>query len=198
MLQSFRQAISIFILLGLCVGVAYPMLMTGISSLVFPWQAHGSLLREQGKVVGSQEIGQYFTSPQYFWGRPSATDPVPYDAASSGASNLGPSNPVLFRHIAKRVAYLRRMDPTEGNRPVPVDLVTSSFSGLDPDISIAAAQYQIARVAAAGHLPLGTVQNLVRANTHWPLIPFIGEPVVSVLPLNLGLEKLYIIKNNRP
>ncbi|MGE0049028.1 potassium-transporting ATPase subunit KdpC [Acidithiobacillus acidisediminis] len=191
MWQSLRQTVMTFLLLGLCVGVAYPTLMTALSQLLFPQQANGSLIREHGKVVGSALIGQYFTSPQYFWGRPSATDPVPYDAANSGASNLGPSNPVLFRHIAQRVAYLRKMDPAEGQRPVPVDLVTSSFSGLDPDISIAAAQYQVARVAAAGHLPIKEVADLVHQYTHWPLLPFIGEPVVRVLPLNLALQRAY-------
>ena len=196
MLRSIRQGITIFFVLAIIVGVGYPALITGLSQLVFPWQSNGSLLHYHGKIVGSAEIGQYFTKSEYFWGRPSATDPVPYDAANSGASNLGPSNPALFHHIAKRVAYLREMDPAEGHRPVPVDLVTSSFSGLDPDISIAAAQYQVARVAHAGHLPIATVKQLMHANTRWPLIPFIGEPVVNVLRLNLALHALYTRQKN--
>lgn len=191
MIRSLRAALIVFALLVLATGIVYPLVVTGLAQLLFPHQANGSLIREDGKVVGSRLIGQYFNEPQYFWGRPSATDPVPYDAENSGASNLGPTNPKLIQHVRERVARLRAADPAEGNRPVPVDLVTSSMSGLDPDISIAAARYQLARVAQAGHLPEQQVAALMEKYTRPALFGLIGEPRVNVLELNLALHRLY-------
>ncbi|MGC9128261.1 MAG: potassium-transporting ATPase subunit KdpC [Acidithiobacillus sp.] len=191
MIRSLRAALIVFALLVVATGIVYPLLVTGLAQVLFPHQANGSLIRENGKVVGSRLIGQYFDQPQYFWGRPSATDPVPYDAENSGASNLGPTNPELVRHVQERVARLRAADPAEGDRPVPVDLVTSSMSGLDPDISIAAARYQLARVAQAGHLPQAQVAALIQRYTRPAVLGFIGEPRVNVLELNLALHRLY-------
>jgi len=191
MIRSLRAALIVFALLVVATGIVYPLLVTGLAQVLFPHQANGSLIRENGKVVGSRLIGQYFDQPQYFWGRPSATDPVPYDAENSGASNLGPTNPELVRHVQERVARLRAADPADGDRPVPVDLVTSSMSGLDPDISIAAARYQLARVAQAGHLPEAQVAALIQRYTRPAVLGFIGEPRVNVLELNLALERLY-------
>jgi K+-transporting ATPase ATPase C chain len=191
MIRSLRAALIVFALLVVATGIVYPLLVTGLAQVLFPHQANGSLVRENGKVVGSRLIGQYFDQPQYFWGRPSATDPVPYDAENSGASNLGPTNPELVRHVQERVARLRAADPADGDRPVPVDLVTSSMSGLDPDISIAAARYQLARVAQAGHLPQAQVAALIQRYTRPAVLGFIGEPRVNVLELNLALHRLY-------
>jgi len=191
MTRSLRAALVVFALLVVATGIVYPLVVTGLAQLLFPHQANGSLIREHGKVVGSRLIGQYFDKPQYFWGRPSATDPVPYDAENSGASNLGPTNPKLVEHVQERVARLRAADPAEGDRPVPVDLVTSSMSGLDPDISIAAARYQLARVAQAGHLPESQVADLIRRYTKPAVLGFIGEPRVNVLELNLALHHIY-------
>ncbi|WP_291512162.1 potassium-transporting ATPase subunit KdpC [Acidithiobacillus sp.] len=191
MIRSLRAALIVFALLVVATGIVYPLLVTGLAQVLFPHQANGSLIRENGKVVGSRLIGQYFDQPQYFWGRPSATDPVPYDAENSGASNLGPTNPELVRHVQERVARLRAADPADGDRPVPVDLVTSSMSGLDPDISIAAARYQLARVAQAGHLPEAQVAALIQRYTRPAVLGFIGEPRVNVLELNLALHRLY-------
>jgi K+-transporting ATPase ATPase C chain len=157
---------------------------------VFPHQANGSLIRQHGRIVGSSLIGQYFREPQYFWSRPSATSPAPYNGAGSGASNLGPNNPVLAQHVAARIKALKAADPAEKG-PVPVDLVTSSASGLDPDISIAAALYQIPRIAQAGGMDVATLRHLVQQNTTEPLLGFIGEPVVNVVKLNLALHDRY-------
>ena len=190
MLKSLRTALSLFLLLAATTGLLYPLLMTGIGQVVFPYQANGSVLREHGKIVGSALIGQYFREPQYFWSRPSATSPMPYNGAGSSASNLGPNNPTLIANVAARVKALRAADPSEKG-PVPVDLVTSSASGLDPDISIAAAQYQVPRIAKAGGIPETKIQQLVRRYTHYPLLGFIGEPVVNVVKLNLALHEIY-------
>ena len=141
--------------------------------------------------MGSSLIGQYFREPQYFWSRPSATSPVPYNGAGSGASNLGPNNPVLAQHVAARIKAIKAADPTEKG-PVPVDLVTSSASGLDPDISIAAALYQIPRIAQAGGIDIVTLRHLVQQNTTEPLLRFLGEPVVNVVNLNLVLHERYV------
>jgi potassium-transporting ATPase KdpC subunit len=182
---------SLVVLVGLTllVGVAYPLAVTGIARGIFPARAEGSLLERDGKVVGSALIGQAFTDPTYFWPRPSATAPFPYNAAASTGSNLGPTNPVLLASVRARVAALRRADP--GNTaPVPVDLVTSSGSGLDPDISPAAAEYQIARVARARGLDPAKVRGLVAAHTQGRQFGVLGEPRVNVLELNLALDGL--------
>jgi K+-transporting ATPase ATPase C chain len=168
--------------------VAYPLVVTGIAQVVFPWQANGSVIvGKDGKAVGSELIGQPFSDPKHFWSRPSATSPYPYNGGSSGASNLGPANPALADAVKGRVEALRAADP--GNTaPVPIDLVTASGSGLDPHISVAAAKYQAGRVARARNLPLERVMALVDANTEAPWLGLIGEPRVNVLRLNLALD----------
>jgi K+-transporting ATPase ATPase C chain len=182
-----RPALSLFVLLSLVTGLAYPLLVTGVSQAAFNDAANGSLVVKGGKAVGSRLIGQPFVDPGHFWGRPSATGPMPYNAANSGGSNLGPSNPALADAVKERVAALRAADP--GNTAaVPVDLVTASGSGLDPHISRAAADYQLARVAKARNLALDQVRGLVAQHTEGVLLGFIGEPRVNVLALNLALD----------
>ena len=182
-----RPALSLFVVLSLIVGVAYPLLVTGLAQIFFKDAAHGSLVIKSGHAVGSRLIGQAFADPGHFWGRPSATGPMAYNAANSGGSNLGPSNPALADAVKARVAALRAADP--GNTaPVPVDLVTASGSGLDPHISRAAADHQAARVARARGLPESRVLELVARHTEQPLFGFIGEPRVHVLRLNLDLD----------
>lgn len=186
MIKQLKIAVILFGLLTLLTGLLYPAVITGLAQVVFPNQANGSLILQHGKVVGSALIGQQFTGPKYFWGRLSATD-HPYDAAASSGSNLGPTNPALQKEVSDRIAALKAADP--GNtQPIPVDLVTSSGSGLDPDISIAAAQYQAARVARARGLPLGQVQALINQYTTGRTLGFLGEPRVNVLKLNLALD----------
>ncbi|WP_367182303.1 potassium-transporting ATPase subunit KdpC [Acidithiobacillus sp.] len=191
MMGDLKSTLLLFLLLVVITGLIYPLTMTGVGQLLFPHQANGSLIKEHGRVVGSALIGQYFREPEYFWSRPSATSPMPYNAAGSSASNLGPNNPVLAQHVAARVKALKAADPAEKG-PVPVDLVTSSASGLDPDISIAAARYQIARIAKAGGIDPSVLQHLVQEHTHYPLLGYIGEPVVNVLKLNLALHARYV------
>ena len=184
-----RPALTLFVVLSLITGLLYPLLVTGVAQTAFPHQANGSLITQGGKAVGSELIGQAFTEPGHFWGRPSATTPMPYNASASGGSNLGPTNPALTDAVKARIEALRAADP--GNtRPVPVDLVTASASGLDPQISPAAADYQAARVAKARGLPLAQVQALVQQHTESPWLGVLGEPRVNVLALNLALESL--------
>lgn len=184
-----RPALTLFVVLSLVTGLLYPLAVTGVAQTVFPHQANGSLIQRGGTAVGSQLIGQSFTEPGHFWGRPSATAPMPYNAAASGGSNLGPTHPALAQVVQARIAALRAADP--GNlQPVPVDLVTASASGLDPHISPAAAAYQAPRVARARGLPLTQVQALVQQHTESPWLAWLGEPHVNVLALNLALESL--------
>ena len=184
-----RPALTLFIVLSLVTGLIYPLVVTGVAQTVFPHQANGSLITQGGKAVGSELIGQSFTEPSHFWGRPSATTPMPYNAAASGGSNLGPTNPALTEVVKARIEALRAADP--GNtRPVPVDLVTASASGLDPHISPAAATYQTERVARARSLPVAQVQALVQQHTESPWLGLLGEPRVNVLALNLALDAL--------
>jgi len=184
---TLRAAVLLFLLLSVVTGLLYPLLLTGAAQTLFAHQANGSLIQREGKPVGSALIGQAFTEPGYFWGRPSATGPAPYNAAASGGSNLGPTSQPLQDAVRERVAALRAADP--GNTaPVPVDLVTASASGLDPHISLAAAQYQIDRVARARDQAPDTVQALVEHHAQRPLIPGLGEPRVNVLELNLALD----------
>ena len=190
MIKDIKTALLLFLVLAVLTGLIYPLTMTGIGQVVFPHQANGSLIRQHGRVVGSSLIGQYFREPQYFWSRASATSPVPYNGAGSSASNLGPNNPVLAQHVAARIKAIKAADPAEKG-PVPVDLVTSSASGLDPDISIAAALYQVPRIAQAGSIRIVTLHQLIRENTTEPLLGFIGEPVVNVVKLNLALHDRY-------
>ena len=183
-----RPAIVVFALLSALTGLIYPMAVTGAAKAAFPAQAAGSLIVLDGTTVGSKLIGQNFSDPKHFWGRPSATAPQPYNASASGRANQGPLNPALTDAVNARVEALRAADP--GNTaPVPVDLVTTSGSGLDPDISPAAARYQAPRVARERGLPLGEVNALIDRQTQQPLWGLLGEPRVNVLALNLALDK---------
>jgi K+-transporting ATPase ATPase C chain len=187
--SMLRPTLVLFAALTLATGVIYPLAVTGIAQAAFPHQANGSLVEKDGVAVGSALIGQNFTAPGHFWGRPSATGPMPYNASASGGSNQGPLNPALKDAVAARVTALRGADP--GNTaPVPVDLVTASASGLDPHISPAAARYQVARVARAKGFPADKVAALVDAQVQLPWLGFVGEPRVNVLQLNLALDAL--------
>ena len=189
MSKQLRPAIVSLVVLTVLTGLIYPAVVTGIAQLLFPQQANGSLIVKDGKVVGSALIGQPFDDPKYFWSRPSATSPFPDNAGSSTGSNLGPTNPALLDLVRERAAALRAADP--GARgPIPVDLVTTSASGLNPDISVAAALYQVPRVAAACHLQVDAVRELVLARAKGRTLGFIGEPRVDVLELNLALDRL--------
>ena len=183
----FRPALVLFVLLSLLTGIAYPYAITGIAALVFPREAAGSLVERDGKVVGSLLIGQSFSDPKYFWSRPSATSPMANNAVASSGSNLGPTNPALIDAVKGRVAALRSAD--SGNAAlVPVDLVTASASGLDPEISRAGAEYQAARVARVRGLPVERVRALVAEHSRGQWLGFLGEPRVNVLALNLALD----------
>jgi len=182
-----RPALSLFVLLTAVTGIVYPLGVTAVAQLAFPAQAAGSLIVEHGHAVGSRLIGQQFADPRHFWGRPSATAPMPYDAANSGGSNLGPTNPALVDAVQKRIAALQAADP--GNtKPVPVDLVTASASGLDPDISVAAAEYQVERVARARGVAPALVQAAIARHARGRTLGLLGEPRVNVLQLNLDLD----------
>jgi potassium-transporting ATPase KdpC subunit len=201
MAAILRPALVLFFLLTLVTGVAYPLAITGIAQLVFPHRANGSLIVSGGKTIGSELIGQEFSDPKYFWGRLSATGPVPYSAfnadksTGSSGSNLGPTNPALITNVQARIDALKAADAQVGfQRPasqsVPVDLVTSSGSGLDPHISPAAAEYQVGRVARARGLNEEEVRDVVRRSTEARLFGILGEPVVNVLNVNLSLDGL--------
>ena len=187
MLSYLRVATIMLLLLTALTGLLYPAAVTGIAQLVFPHQANGSLIMKDGKAVGSELIGQSFDDPKYFWGRPSATSPFAYNAESSSGSNLGPTNPDLQKAVQARIETLQAADP--GNTAaVPVDLVTASGSGLDPDISPAAALYQVRRVAKARGLVEEAVRRLVGEHVQGRQFGFLGEPRVNVLKLNLALD----------
>ncbi|MBY4671084.1 potassium-transporting ATPase subunit KdpC [Burkholderia multivorans] len=187
MKSLIRPLVVIFVVLTAVTGLAYPAVLTAFGQAVFPWQANGSLIERNGQIVGSALIGQSFDAPKYFWGRLSATAPMPYNASGSGGSNLGPLNPSLADQVKARIAALRDAG-TDLSKPVPVDLVTASASGLDPEITPAAAAYQIERVANARHLARETVAQLVAANTTGRQFGVLGEPRVNVLKLNLALD----------
>jgi K+-transporting ATPase ATPase C chain len=198
MVREIRPAIVVLLALTLITGLAYPLAMTGIAQAIFPNQAQGSLIERDGAVVGSALIGQQFTSDKYFHGRPSATTaadpndstktvPAPYNAANSGGSNLGPSNKALIDRVQGDMETLKKENPS---MPVPADLVTTSASGLDPDISPEAALFQVPRVAKARNLPEDRVRQLVTDSTQGRLLGLLGEPRVNVLQLNLALDKL--------
>ena len=182
-----RPALVFFIALSVLTGVLYPLAVTGLGQALFPDQANGSLLLREGRPVGSRLIGQSFSDPAHFWGRPSATGPMAYNASASSGSNQGPLNPALTEAVKARIAALREAD-TDQKAPVPVDLVTASASGLDPHISPAAAAYQLPRVARARHLDPARLQALVEQHTERPLISALGEARVNVLTLNLALD----------
>ncbi|MCY1210615.1 Potassium-transporting ATPase C chain [compost metagenome] len=184
-----RPMLVVFVGLSLVTGLLYPGVITAISRAVFPHQAGGSLIEKDGRTLGSELIGQPFSDPKYFWGRLSATAPMPYNAAASVGSNLGPGNPALTDAARARIDALHAADP-HNQAPVPVDLVTASGSGLDPHISPAAAGYQAARVARVRGIPIEQVQQLVAANTETPLLPVLGDPGVNVLKLNLALDAI--------
>lgn len=184
-----RPALVLFAVLSLLTGLLYPLLVTGVAQAVLPHQANGSLILRNGQAVGSELIGQAFSRPDHFWSRPSATGPMAYNGGASSGSNLGPSHPALAEAVQARMAALRAADP--GNMaPVPVDLVTASASGLDPHISLAAARYQVARVARARGLSVDQVDQLVAQHTEGAWIGFMGEARVNVLALNLALDSL--------
>jgi K+-transporting ATPase ATPase C chain len=185
-----RPLIVVFAVLTAVTGLAYPAVMTAVGQTLFPFQANGSLIERDGKVVGSALIGQQFDAPQYFWGRLSATTPQPYNATSSGGSNTGPTNPALADEVKGRIDALKAAG-TDMTKPVPVDLVTSSGSGLDPEISPAAAAYQVARVAAVRKMPVADVEALVERYTSGRQFGIFGEPRVNVLKLNLALDEAH-------
>jgi K+-transporting ATPase ATPase C chain len=191
--KQLRPALTVLLALTIITGLFYPLLITGLAQLIFPHRANGSLIMQDGKAVGSRLIGQQFDDPKYFWGRLSATGTFPYNAfnaanltASSG-SNYGPLNPALLQGVQARIAALKAVDPGN-NQPIPVDLVTASGSGLDPDISVAAALYQVPRVARARQMSEGQVQQLVTRFTEPRQFGLLGEPRVNVLELNLALD----------
>lgn len=187
MISVLRPALVVFVVLTALSGVAYPLAVTAIGQAAFPEQAAGSLVLREGKPVGSSLIGQNFSDPKYVWGRPSATGPYPNNATASSGSNQGPLNPALADAVKGRIEALRAADP-DNTAQVPVDLVTASGSGLDPHISVAAAQYQAARVARARGLPAEQVRQLIDKHTEGRLFGFLGEPRVNVLLLNLSLD----------
>lgn len=189
MLSQFRAALVMLILMTAITGAIYPIVVTGLAQVFFPIQANGSLIEQDGKPIGSALIGQPFGDPRHFWPRPSATSPYPNNASSSGGSNQGPLNPALTDAVAGRIKALRDADP-DNKAPIPVDLVTASASGLDPHISPAAADYQVARVAKARGLDVAKVKALVAEHTEDRQLGFLGEPRVNVLKLNLALDAL--------
>jgi K+-transporting ATPase ATPase C chain len=188
MFSQFRAAVFVFVALTIVTGVAYPVLVTVMAQVVFPHQANGSLIEVNGKVVGSQLIGQQFDDTEYFWSRPSATSPA-YNAVASTGSNFGPTNPAQLTAVDDRVKAFRKAHPDQSG-PVPVDLVTASGSGLDPHISPAAAEYQVSRVATARGLSVETVRDLVAKHTNGRQLGVLGEPGVNVLDLNMALDNL--------
>jgi K+-transporting ATPase ATPase C chain len=196
LLAQFRPAILLTLLLTLILGVLFPLAVTGAAQALFPSQANGSLVSVNGKPIGSSLIGQYWTQSQYFHGRPSATlnlqgTPAPYQANNSGGSNLGPTNKALVETVQQRIAALKKENPdVPAGTPIPVDLVTASASGLDPDISVAGAYYQIPRIAKARKLSQATVRALVDAHVTGRFLGLFGEPRVNVLELNLALDAL--------
>ena len=187
MLKELRAAVLLFIVFTVILGFLYPLAVTGAAQVAFPSQANGSLITVGGHVAGSRLIGQEFSDPKYFWGRISATSPYPYNGDSSTGSNLGPTNPALFAQMQGRLDALKTADPAQKGL-VPVDLATASGSGLDPDISPAAADYQVARVAKARHMSETAVRTLVQQYTTGRQLGFLGEPRVNVLQLNLALD----------
>ncbi len=189
MLKQIKPAIIMLLVWTVITGMLYPLMVTGLSQLFFPKQANGSLIMDaNAKIIGSELIGHAFSDPRYFWGRPSATSPYPYNAAASSGSNLGPTNPALAEAVKARIQGLKAVDP-ENQQPLPVDLVTASASGLDPHISPAAANYQISRVAKARNMTRVKLRALVETHTEPRQWLLLGEPRVNVLSLNLALDE---------
>lgn len=188
MYAQFKTGLILLILMTVLTGGIYPAAVTVLAQLLFPEQANGSLIKDnQGKTIGSSLIGQAFSDPKYFWGRPSATQPYPYDGGASGGSNLGPSNPLLQETVKTRIQALKALDP-HSKEPVPVDLITASASGLDPDISPAGAEYQISRVSKVRGINPERLKTLIAAHTEPRQWGFLGEPRVNVLRLNRALD----------
>lgn len=188
---TFKPALRLLFVLTVLTGVLYPLLLTGIAQIAFPGRANGLLIEQDGQAIGSQLIGQPFDDPRYFWGRPSATSPFPYNAAASTGPNLGPASAALHERVRQRVETLRATDA--GNTsPIPVDLVTTSASGLDPHISVAAARYQVPRIARIRGISEDTLLELVEQHTAGRTLGFLGEPRVNVLALNLALDKVQV------
>src|SRR5450755_2398126 len=187
MTSTIRPALVLFLALSLVTGLAYPLLVGGVANVAMPFQAGGSIVQRDGKAVGSLLIGQSFSDPKHFWSRPSATSPGPNNATASGGSNQGPSNPALVDAVKGRIDALRTADP-DNKAPVPVDLVTASGSGLDPEISVAAARYQGARIARVRAIPLERVDALISEHSKGQILGFLGEPRVNVLELNIALD----------
>ncbi len=188
MTSILRPAIALFLVLTVITGIVYPLVVTGVAQVAFPDQAAGSVVVKDGKPVGSRLIGQSFSDPQYFWSRPAATSPQPYNGVASSGSNQGPLNPALADAVKSRIEALRAADP-DNHVPVPVDLVTASASGLDPDISLAAAYYQASRIARTRGLQLEAVKSLIAAHAQGKFLGFLGEARVNVLELNLALDQ---------
>jgi potassium-transporting ATPase KdpC subunit len=188
-LKSLRTSVITIVLFTVLTGFIYPLIVTGISQIIFPGRANGSMITKGERAIGSELIGQPFSSPKYFWSRPSATTPYAYNAAASTGSNYGPLNPALLDATGKRVKELRDADPQNSN-PVPVDLVTASGSGLDPHISVAAALYQVPRVARSRSVSEGVVKSLVNQHTEGRTLGILGEPRVNVLKLNIALDEM--------
>lgn len=195
-IKQIKTASILLLLLTILTGLIYPAIVTGLAQLLFPWRANGSLMEENGKTIGSLLIGQSFTEPKYFWGRPSATMPFSYNAANSSGSNLGPTNPDLLTAIKARAANLHQSDSQNNNLLIPIDLVTASASGLDPDISPAAAFYQVPRIAEARNISAKDIQLLIEKLTINRTAGILGEPRLNVLELNLALDDLKY--NKRP
>ena len=189
LISQFRTAAILLLLLTLLTGLIYPASVTAVAQVLFPHQANGSLIQHGGALLGSELIGQAFDQPGYFWGRPSATSPFPYNAASSAGSNLGPSNPALAQLVQERIAALKTADP-QNTSTIPLDLVTASASGLDPNISLDAALYQVSRVAKARGMSEEQVRALVAQYTSSPQLGFLGQQRVNVLLLNLALDEI--------
>jgi K+-transporting ATPase ATPase C chain len=189
MLKELKPALLMLALMTVLTGVAYPLLVTGIAQGLFPGQANGSLIEQDGKIVGSALIGQPFSDPKHFWSRPSATGPVPYNAGASSGSNQGPLNPALEEAVKARINALKAADPSQ-TTPIPVDLVTASGSGLDPHISPAAARWQAPRIARLRGLSEAEVAKLIDAHTEGRQLGLLGEPRVNVLTLNLAFDRL--------
>ncbi|OQW43061.1 MAG: ATPase [Proteobacteria bacterium SG_bin4] len=189
MKNLIRPAITLFILISLATGLLYPLAVTSIAQIAFPEQAAGSLLKRGDEIIGSTFIGQSFSGSTYFWSRPSATSPMPYNASNSGGSNLGPTNPALIEAVNERIKNLRA-NHSEKEKKIPTDLVTASASGLDPHISPAAAYYQIERVAAARSIDTAIVKSLVDRSIETPQSGLLGDSRINVLRLNLALDAL--------
>ena len=191
MIKHLKPAIILFVILSILTGVIYPAVVTALAHLLFPFQANGSLMtNSDGKPTGSSLIGQPFSSPGHFWGRPSATGPFPYNAGASSGSNLGPTNPALIEAVKARIEALKAADP-DNKAPIPVDLITASGSGLDPHISPAAADYQVNRIARERNIDPAKLQELVHTHTEARLWGLLGEPRVNVLKLNLALDAMH-------